>query len=153
MDKFTEMEQIQNVETLCQRSAILSDFSLNNITYNSCEKKNPKDVILIWDTGASFGLTPFWSDFIDCVEADIHLKDVTKINWVIGIGTTLHKFQNDQGKDIFLRYVLYHIPTTDVCLFSAQTFHQMHGIQSRMSAGSLEMYCKVDRIVVSIWRE
>lgn len=35
---------------------------------------------LIWDTGASFGLTPFRSDFIDYVEADIPVKDVTKVN-------------------------------------------------------------------------
>jgi len=48
-------------------------------------------VILIWDTGASYGLTPFRSDFIDYVECDMPVRDVTKVNKVIGIGTTLHK--------------------------------------------------------------
>ena len=54
------------------------------------------------------------SDLIDYVEADITIKDATKTNRVIGIGTTLHKFQNDQGKDIFLPCVYYHLPQTYV---------------------------------------
>jgi hypothetical protein len=31
---------------------------------------DPKTMILIWDTGASAGLTPFRSDFIDYVEVE-----------------------------------------------------------------------------------
>ena len=145
------MDDAQNVGTLCQRLAILGDCSLDNRTYNACENKNPKDLIFIWDTGASFVLTPFWIDFIDCLEADIPVKGVTKINRVIGIGTTLHKFQNYQGKDIFLPCVSYHLSTTDVHVFSPQTYHQMHGGHSRLSVDSMEIYCKVNRIVIHIW--
>ena len=47
---------------------------------------------LVWDTGASFCLTPFRGDFIDYVECRIPVKDISKTNMVIGIGTTLHKF-------------------------------------------------------------
>ena len=61
------------------------------------------------------------------MEADIPVKDVAKIDWVIGIGNTLQKFQNDQGKDIFLPCVSYHLPTTDVRIFSPQTYQHMHG--------------------------
>ena len=118
MAKFTEMDHVPIVETLCQLLAILSNHSLDKITYNTFDNKNPKDQILIWDTGASFGLTPFRSGFIDYVGADIHVKDVTNINQVIRIGTMLHKFQNYQGEDIFLPFVSYHIPTIDVRLFS-----------------------------------
>ena len=32
---------------------------------------DPKSLILIWDTGASYGLTPFRSDFIDYVKCQI----------------------------------------------------------------------------------
>ena len=32
---------------------------------------DPKTLILIWDTGASAGLTPFCSNFIDYVECEI----------------------------------------------------------------------------------
>ena len=95
------MDHVQNEKKLCQCLAILSDCSLENRSCNAFETKNPKSLILIWDNGASFGLTPFRSDFIDYVETDITVKDVTKINKVIGIGTMLHKFKNEKGKDVF----------------------------------------------------
>ena len=97
MAKFTEMDHVPIVETLCQLLAILSNHSLDKITYNTFDNKNPKDQILIWDTGASFGLTIFRSDFIDYIEADITVKDVTKTNWVIGIGTTFTNLKMTKG--------------------------------------------------------
>jgi hypothetical protein len=57
---------------------------------------------LVWETGASFGLTPFRGDFLDYVECKITVRDISKEN-VIGVGTTLHKFKID-GQDI-----LYHV--------------------------------------------
>ena len=57
--------------------------------------------MLSWDSGASFELTLFWSDFIDYVEADNPVKDVTKINRVIGIGNTIHKFKMTKGRISF----------------------------------------------------
>ena len=58
------------------------------------------------------------SDFIDYVEAEIAVKDVTKVNKVIGIGSTLHKLLNDKDKSVLLPCVSYHLPTTGVRLFS-----------------------------------
>ena len=127
MSKFKEMDHVQNVKKVCQRLAIISDRSLENRSCNAFETNNPKSLVLIWDTGASFGLTPFRSYFIEYVEADISEKDVTKINKVIGIGTTLQKFNNDKGKDFFLPCESYHIPQTDARLFSPQTYDQMLG--------------------------
>ena len=127
MSKFKKMDHAQNFQQLCQCMAALSDRSFENITFNASTNIYPKSFILIWDTGASFELTPFRSDFIDYVEADIDVKDVTKINHVIGIGTTLHKLKNDKGKELFLPCVSYYLPTTDVRLFSPQTYHQIHG--------------------------
>ncbi len=89
--------------------------------------QDPASLILIWDTGASYGLTPFQSDFIDYVKCEIPVRDVTKVNTVVGIGTTLHKFTDIKGNPVYLPCVLYHLPETDVCLFSPQTHHQMHG--------------------------
>jgi hypothetical protein len=100
---------------------------------------DPRSVILIWDTCASYGLTPFPSDFIDYVECDIPVRDVTKVNKVIGIGTTLNKFTNTDGKLVFLPCVSYHLPQTDVRLFSPQTYHQMHGGYSEVYAESIQM--------------
>ena len=79
---------------------------------------NPKTLILIWDTGGSAGLTPFCSDFIDYAECDIDICDVTKVNKVIGVGTTLHKFVNIAGNNSYLLCVSYHLPSTNIRLFS-----------------------------------
>jgi hypothetical protein len=87
---------------------------------------DPQSLILIWDTYASYGLTPFCSDFINYVKCDIPVRDVTKVNKVIGIGTTLHKFTNTEGKPVILPCVSYHLPQMDVRQFSPQTYHQMH---------------------------
>ena len=150
MSTFKEIDHAQNVQKLCQRLAVLTDRSLNSRTLNATNKIDPKSLILIWDTGASLGLTPFCSDFINYVEADIAVKDVTKVNWVIGIGTTLHKFWNDKGKDVFLPCVSYHLPITDIRLFSPQTYHQMHGGYSTVTGGSVEMILKNNKIVIPI---
>ena len=88
---------------------------------------DPRTLILIWDTGGSAGLTPFRSNFIGYVECDIDVCDVTKVNKVIGIGTTLNKFVDASGTVIYLPCVSYHLPTTDVQLFSPQVYHQIYG--------------------------
>ena len=74
-------------------------------------------MILIWDTGASYGLIPFRSDFIDHMECNIPVKDVTKVNRVIVTGTTLHKFIESNGQDILLPCISYHLTQTYVRLF------------------------------------
>ncbi len=63
---------------------------------------DPKTLIFIWDNGGSAGLTPFCSDFIDYLECDIEVRDVMKVNKVIGIGTTLHKIVDATGNNIYL---------------------------------------------------
>ena len=85
---------------------------------------------LVRDTGASLGLTPYRTNFFDYVEVNILVKDVTKMNYVVGIGTVIYKFQNDKDKDLFLPSIAYHLPTADLQLFSLQTYHQMHDYSS-----------------------
>ncbi len=113
-------------------------------------KLNPHSLILIWDTGASYGLTLFHSDFIDYVECNIPVQDVTKVNKVIGIGTTLHKSTNTDGKPIFLPCISYHLPQTDVRLFSPQTCHQMHGGYSKVYAQSIQMKLCTSTISIKV---
>ena len=48
---------------------------------------------LVWDTGASFGLTLFRADFMDYAECSIPVNNIARTNMVVGIGTTLHKFE------------------------------------------------------------
>ena len=61
------------------------------------------------------------------MDCDIPVENVTKVTWVIGTGTTLHKFIESNGRDIFLTCISYHLTQIDVRLFSPQTYHQMHG--------------------------
>jgi hypothetical protein len=61
-----------------------------------------QDFDLIWDTGASAGLMPYRSDFIDYVECEIDVCDITKVNKVVGIGTMLHKFVDNNGNHVYL---------------------------------------------------
>ena len=110
----------------------------------------PKTLILIWDTGGSAGLTPFCSDFIDYVECEIDVCDVTKVNKVIGIGTTLHKFVDATGSNIYLPCVSYHLPTTDVRLFSPQVYHQIYGGDSIVNGDKVVMRIRDDRGPIKI---
>ena len=52
---------------------------------SSFNKATPWDCLFVWDTGASFGLTPFRGDFIDYIECRISVKDISRTNMVIGI--------------------------------------------------------------------
>ena len=114
---------------------------------------DPKRVMLIWDTGASYGLTPFRSDFIDYVACTIPVRDVTRVNNVIGIGTTLHKFSDSKGNPVYLPCVSYHLPQTDVRLFSPQTYHQMHGGYSEVYGNCIKMLLNTSEIQIPIVRE
>ena len=83
-----------------------------------------KHTPLILDTGATQGLTPFLKDFIQYHPCDIPVKDISKVNWVIGVGTVMHKFQATNGKDIFLPGVSFHLLAANIQLMSPQSYHQ-----------------------------
>jgi hypothetical protein len=53
---------------------------------------NFKHTPLIWDTGATHKLAPFMKDFFHYHPFDIPVKDISKVNRVIGVGTDMHKF-------------------------------------------------------------
>ncbi len=87
---------------------------------------------VVWDTGASFGLTPFATDFIDYEEVDIPVKDIAHTNTVVGMGTVMWKFRDSTGELIYLPLLCYHLPTADIRLLSPQTYHQLHGGHSSL---------------------
>ena len=68
-----------------------------------------QNLILIWDMGASYGHTPFRSDFIDYVKCQIPVRNVTKVNTAVGIGTTLctTRCMVDTQKSIAIAYACY----------------------------------------------
>ena len=84
------------------------------------------------DSGASFGLTPYCANFINYVECDIDVKDISKLNKVICLGTALHKFTATNGDLLYFPVLSYHLPSADICLFSPQAYHQLYGGSSEL---------------------
>ncbi len=72
------------------------------------------------------------------------------MNEVIGIGTTIHKFMDIDGNPVFLPCVSYHLPQTNVRLFSPQTYHQMHGGYSEVYGQSIKMKLCTSSIHIEI---
>ncbi len=92
--------------------------------------------------------------FIDYVKCEIPGRDVNKVNTVVGIGMTLHKFTDIKGNSVYLPCVSYHLPKTDVCLvFSPQMYHQMHGGYSEVHSNCARMLLKTSTTEIQIVRE
>lgn len=79
---------------------------------------------LIWDTGASQGLTPFLSNFTHYQPAHIPVKDISKTSYVTGIDTVMYKFQATNGNNVYLSMVAFHLPSAKIRLLSPQSYHQ-----------------------------
>ena len=84
----------------------------------------PTSTPLIRYIGTSYGLTPFKGDFVDYVEDGIPVKNVTKFNQVIGIGTTTNNFIDTNGVVCYFPYLSYHLQKADIHFFYPQTYHQ-----------------------------
>jgi hypothetical protein len=89
------------------------------------------------------------------VACTIPVRDVTKVNNVIGIGMTLHKFTDTKGLPVYLPCVSYHLPQTDVRLFSPHTYHQMHGGYSEVYGDciKIKMLLNTSEIQIQIVRD
>ena len=85
--------------------------------------KSFKTAQLVWDSRASFRLTTFCADFIDYVEYDIDVKDISKLNKVVGFGTTLHTFLGTNDDLLYIPALFYHLPSAAIWLFGPQAYH------------------------------
>ena len=109
---------LQNLDSHQSPSTISSAIQRLNLFRSStdfhrileCTLHTPDDTLLVYDLGASAGLTPFKSDFFDYVKCSIPVRDISKVNEVIGIGTTIHKFIDTKGRFVYLPQVAYHLP-------------------------------------------
>ena len=110
-------------------------------------------MILEWDTGASFGLTPFKSNFVDNVECDISIEGLTKVNKVIGIVTTMQKSKNSKGDDVYLPCVSYHIPMAYINLCITKNYHHMHSGNSSVYDDRVETNLSRHKLVMPIDRK
>ena len=123
---FTKLDHVANVSDLTQRANLLCGHILENWLHQNSNCKDPRRMMFVWYTGASYGLIPFMNNLIYYVRCDITVKEVTKLNRVIGIVTTLHKFIEINGQDIFLPRIYYHLTQTDVNLFSPKIYHKSY---------------------------
>ena len=75
---------------------------------------------------------------------------MTKVTWIVGTGTALHKFIESNGQDIFLPFISYHFTQTGVRLFSPQTYHQTHGGHSVVHGNQVTMHLPLHRIHIPV---
>ena len=75
---------------------------------------------------------------------------MTKLNRVIGIATTIFKFIENNGQDIFFPCIFYHLTQLDVRIFSPQTYHQMHCGHSIVQGNQVTMHLPFHRIHIPV---
>ena len=123
---FSTFDHAANAEKAVARMNLLCCQSDAARAFKQCSH-SMKNTPLVYDTGASYGLTPFRADFIDYQTCDIPVKDISKTNRVKGIGTVMYKFTATNGDLLYLPGLAYHLETADIRLFSPQTYHQLYG--------------------------
>ena len=137
---YVSLETMSNSLCLNIKRFFLCGQILENWVLQNRDCKNPRTIMLVWDTGASYGLTPFRSDFNYYVKFGIHVKDVNKVNRFIVIGTTINGFININGQDILFPCISYQPTETYVCLFSPQPYHQTTGGQYLVQGNQVTMH-------------
>ena len=86
------------------------------------------DVPIVVDTGASFSLTPFLSDFT----SELELPDVDNLTGltdkvkVEGIGWVEWYVRDAKGQVALIRTKAYYVPEADIRLMSPQTYFELH---------------------------
>ena len=147
IEKFNNMSMVDGANNAVKRANLFH--SAESEVGHRASQATFKTCPLVWDTGASFGLTPFRGDFIDYTECTITIRDIARTNTVIGVGTTLHKFKID-GKDIFLPCLSYHLPSAEIWLFSPQTYHMIYGGHSTVTGDTVEKFIDHLRIKIPV---
>jgi hypothetical protein len=106
----------------------------------------------IFNTGASIGLSPYRADFIDHLPLeDATIKDISKVNKVLGIGTDMWKLKSRKGDEVFIPCVAYHMPECNIRLMSPQCYFQTHGSHADITKHLVTMYLPgIDKHVVDI---
>jgi len=133
-------------QSLMHRLSILRNYQ----SASSGATRSVTNTMLVWDTGASIGLTPFCSYFIDYLPlGGITVIDIARANTVLGNGTIMWKLPTTTGNHVFILAVVYHMPDCDIHLFSPQSYFNLHGGDATVTAWSVEMRLP-DNLVVNI---
>ena len=136
-------DHVKNIETLLPRLNLFSlELSESRSVLQASGRNSYTTTPLVYDTGASYGLTPYRADFIDYHPCELSVKDISKVNRVIGIGTVMYKFTATNGDLLYLPGLAYHLETADIRLFSPQTYHQLYGGYSELDGNRVIMHLK-----------
>ena len=73
------------------------------------------------------------------ITTPLTVKDISKNNTVVRIGTVMWKFTATNGDILYLPGLAYHLPTADIRLLSPQAYHQMYGGESRVDGNNVLM--------------
>jgi len=86
------------------------------------EPNNVRTTPLVFDTGASCGLTPYRADFLDDYrEIDVDMRQVAGTDKIVGVGTTLRRYTMRCGQKVNNPGKGYRMPAADICLESPQS--------------------------------
>ena len=104
---------------------------------------------LIWDTGASTGLTPFRSDFCsDFQVVNMPIQAVGSTQTVTGRGTVLRRFKTRSGETRYLGSLAYYMPDADIRLESPQSvFQGLGGGFARVDGYNVEWHMPDGEII------
>ena len=75
-----------------------------------------------------------------------------RVDNFIGIGTTLHKL-TDTKETSQSSFVSYHLPQTNIRLFSLQLYHHMHGGYSEVHIDCIKITLITSEIQIQFMRE
>ena len=78
------------------------------------------------------------------------VKEVNKVNRVIVVRTTLHKFIENNGQDKLLSCISYKPTQIDASPLSPQTYHKMHGGYFAVHGNKVTMNLPFHRIHIPV---
>ena len=112
--------------TNCYEDPLLTGDKMQSI-YTALD---PNETPVVLDTGASFSLTPFKSDFVGPLRrSEIStLKGLSSTTTVEGIGTVEWTIRDVFGLVRTIRVSAYYVPSATIRLFSPQVYFQENNI-------------------------
>ena len=133
-----------SVEALVARAYSMGKY------FNQVETGTVVTTLLVYDTVASSGLTPYRLDFLGDYElADISVKGVAGNGNIVGSGTTLCRFTTRCGQTVYIPAHAYHMPAADIRLESPQSIiRALGGVgHARIDGFNIEWTLQDGRII------
>jgi hypothetical protein len=109
-------------EPLCEKEDDLWTDCIQMQSVYLADERN--SIPLVFDTGATIGVTPFASDFESWETTSHHLRlhGITSETEVRGVGIAKWEIRDDKGMKHVLRHRAYYVPSAKIRLLSPQVF-------------------------------